>query len=175
MGEVVEPYDADKNFSVYGFGGDPEYIENDNYDRHCFPLNGNIMNDEVHTIDGILKLYRETLPKIDFVGPTNFASFLDSLLKRMQAQQEYPVYQVMLILTDGAISDLDRTKDKIIELSYFPCSIIIIGVGDANFDAMEDLDADKHQLRNSRGLVGMRDIVQFVPFREAKMKGNLAK
>ena len=27
VGEVLEPYDSDKNFDVYGFGGDAEWME----------------------------------------------------------------------------------------------------------------------------------------------------
>lgn len=45
-------------------------------------------------------------------------------------------------------------------------SIIIIGVGSANFDLMEELDGDgPGMLRNSRGIAATRDIVQFVPVR----------
>ena len=153
MGEVVEPYDADKNFSVYGFGGDPEYIENDNYDRHCFPLNGNIMNDEVHTIDGILKLYRETLPKIDFVGPTNFASFLELLnemTEDMDVTQANQKYNILLIITDGIISDMQKTVDQIVYGSDLALSIIIVGVGGADFSNMDELDADEVPLYSTR-------------------------
>ena len=47
-----------------------------------------------------------------------------------------------MLLTDGAITDFHETKLLIIELSELPCSIIIIGVGSANFQKMEDLDSD---------------------------------
>ena len=46
------------------------------------------------------------------------------------------------MLTDGAISDMEDTKRAIIEASRLPMSIIIVGVGGANFDAMNALDAD---------------------------------
>ena len=46
------------------------------------------------------------------------------------------------MLTDGAISDMNNTKLAIIEASRLPMSIIIVGVGNANFDAMNELDAD---------------------------------
>ena len=45
-----------------------------------------------------------------------------------------------------------------------PCSIIIIGVGNADFSAMEELDGDGGRLRNSAGVAAARDIVQFVEF-----------
>lgn len=44
-------------------------------------------------------------------------------------------------------------------------SIIIIGVGNANFEDMERLDADKKALQFN-GRKSSRDIVQFVPFKK---------
>jgi hypothetical protein len=42
-------------------------------------------------------------------------------------------------------------------------SIIIVGIGNADFSAMEVLDADSVTLK-SGGVCAARDIVQFVPF-----------
>ena len=46
-------------------------------------------------------------------------------------------YYVLLILTDGAIMDMSATTAAIIEASSLPLSILIVGVGDADFSAME--------------------------------------
>lgn len=46
------------------------------------------------------------------------------------------------MLTDGAISDMEATKKAIIAASSLPLSIIIVGVGGADFTAMNVLDAD---------------------------------
>ena len=46
------------------------------------------------------------------------------------------------MLTDGAISDMEDTKRAIIAASHLPMSIIIVGVGGADFDAMDALDSD---------------------------------
>lgn len=54
------------------------------------------------------------------------------------------------------------TKDAIIEASGLPISIIIVGVGNADFEAMNELDADDKKL-NVQDRVAERDIVQFVP------------
>jgi len=48
----------------------------------------------------------------------------------------------MLILTDGTITDYQKTVDQIVKASDLPISIIIIGVGGADFEAMENLDGD---------------------------------
>jgi hypothetical protein len=49
-------------------------------------------------------------------------------------------------------------------------SIIIVGVGNENFAAMDALDADKGSLCTSTGKTAERDIVQFVPMRQFLMK-----
>ena len=59
-------------------------------------------------------------------------------------------YPVLLLLTDGVIHDMPQTKDMIFELSKLPCSVIIIGVGDADFGMMDELDGDGGRLKNSR-------------------------
>ncbi|KAG7253185.1 hypothetical protein CRUP_035812, partial [Coryphaenoides rupestris] len=46
-----------------------------------------------------------------------------------------------------------------------PMSIIIVGVGPAEFDAMEELDGDEVRV-SFKGRLAERDIVQFVPFRD---------
>ena len=59
-----------------------------------------------------------------------------------------------MILTDGAIhgnyfifffilkKDMDATISSIIDAAYLPLSIIIIGIGNADFSSMEILDGD---------------------------------
>lgn len=52
----------------------------------------------------------------------------------------------MIILTDGEILDIDQTHHELVESSEYPLSVIIIGIGDAEFGIMETLDADKDPL-----------------------------
>jgi len=56
------------------------------------------------------------------------------------------------------------TKRAIVYASTLPYSIIIVGVGSADFSAMDALDCDTGLLRDQSGHVAQRDIVQFVPF-----------
>ena len=59
---------------------------------------------------------------------------------------------------------MPQTKDLVVQLSELPCSIIIVGVGGADFGMMEELDGDDGGLCNSVGQPVSRDIVQFVEF-----------
>ena len=71
---------------------------------------------------------------------------------------------VRLCLTDGMIDDVDNTINELVDGSFLPLSVIIIGVGTADFSTMNVLDADDNPLVNSRGVKAARDLVQFVPF-----------
>ena len=53
----------------------------------------------------------------------------------------------------------------VVEASTLPLSVIIVGVGNADFSAMEELDGDTVRL-NFNGKYAARDIVQFVPFED---------
>ena len=82
-------------------------------------------------------------------------------------------YQILILLTGGEINDMPQTKDELVKLSAYPCSVIIIGVGAANFSSMTELDGDDGLLCDSRDTPAERDIVQFVEFKEAMKWGNL--
>ena len=86
-----------------------------------------------------------------------------------------PVYQILLLLTDGQICDMPETKAALVDLSSLACSIIIIGVGNADFSSMDELDGDGGPLKDNQGRPCQRDIVQFVGFNKAMHKGNLAE
>jgi len=51
-----------------------------------------------------------------------------------------------LIITDGIINDMADTIDQIVRGAELPLSIVIVGVGDADFDSMDVLDADTEPL-----------------------------
>ena len=129
--------------------------------NHCFAMNGNAGNPQINGIQQIVQMYRQTLPQIGLGGPTLFGPLLEEFLTMLKVQnsQNALSYQVLLLLTDGTIHDMPRTKDLIYQLAQLPCSIIIVGVGNADFSAMEELDGDDGGLRNSAGQLVARDIV----------------
>ena len=77
-----------------------------------------------------------------------------------------------MILTDGIIDDMPETIELLVQGSFMPLSVIIIGIGDADFTDMEILDADDNPLV-SKGVKSGRDLVQFVPYN--KFKGDYQK
>ena len=59
-----------------------------------------------------------------------------------------------------------QTIDVIVEASEYPLSIIIVGIGNSNFENMDVLDADEFELVDSNGKAAVRDIVQFVKYKD---------
>merc|ERR1719506_824293 len=165
VGAILQEYDTDKMLTAHGFGGSV-----DGATTHCFPVTLNQSQHDVYGINGVHQAYVQSFQtgRVALSGSTYFAPMLRAMREKATncMSQLHQKYHVMLILTDGAIMDMKQTVDEIVLLSQLPVSLIIIGVGPADFSSMEKLDGDVHPLRHSRAsiLVCKRDIVQFVPF-----------
>jgi hypothetical protein len=92
-------------------------------------------------------------------GPTLFAPILTVILEYMKQNLHNKIYHILLLLTDGEIHDIRETIDLIVECSFYPLSIIIVGVGDGDFVSMNFLDSDEIKLRDGKGRDCVRDIV----------------
>jgi hypothetical protein len=167
VGEVLQFYDADKKFPSWGFGARPI----DGPVSHCFNLNGSSNYCEVDGIQGIMMAYTSALHNVSLAGPTLFGPVISNaaLIASQSLANGGRKYFVLLIITDGVVTDLQETKDALVKASDLPLSILIVGVGGADFKEMEILDADKgDRLESSSGRVASRDIVQFVPLRDVQ-------
>ncbi|KUF88971.1 hypothetical protein AM588_10003984 [Phytophthora nicotianae] len=178
-GAILEPYDSDKRFPVYGFGGLVSGVVN-----HCFPLTFDPSQPEVEGIGGIMKAYSDSFQFVQLHGPTKFAPLVHqaaAIARTFSAPAEQGgggnlKYFVLLIITDGAIMDMQETIDELVQASTLPLSIVIVAVGNADFTAMNALDADGKVLIDSRRQRAARDIVQFVPFNQFRRNpARLAK
>uniref|UniRef100_A0A0L8G8H8 Copine C-terminal domain-containing protein n=2 Tax=Octopus bimaculoides TaxID=37653 RepID=A0A0L8G8H8_OCTBM len=161
VGEIIQDYDSDKLFPTLGFGARLP----DGSVSHEFALNCNPNNPYCAGIQGILRAYYDSLQRVQLYGPTNFSPVINHVAKFASNVQDGSHYFILLIITDGVITDMNQTIKSIIQASYLPMSIIIVGVGSADFEAMNILDSDDGLLHSGQ-LVAQRDIVQFVPFRD---------
>ena len=80
-------------------------------------------------------------------------------------QQGKQAYTTLLILTDGAVSDIRATVQSLTAISDAPLSVVIVGIGPADFSSMQFLD-DVAERSN------IPDIVQFVEFNKHKHDFN---
>lgn len=179
---VIEPYDCDKQIPVYGFGASGPDLGYSNA-SHLFQLSGKESSPNVTGTSGVMELYLKSLPKIRQSGPTYFAPTINSAvqLARGPSEENEYTYTVVLILTDGTVCDIEETYRAIESAAKLPISIIIVGVGEEDFTQMnildgnyvneecdEDMDEQMKDPKNPINFKPVRDIVQFVSFKEFK-------
>eukprot|EP00585_Thalassiosira_rotula_P011872 CAMPEP_0196159234 /NCGR_PEP_ID=MMETSP0910-20130528/46210_1 /TAXON_ID=49265 /ORGANISM="Thalassiosira rotula, Strain GSO102" /LENGTH=1212 /DNA_ID=CAMNT_0041424151 /DNA_START=160 /DNA_END=3799 /DNA_ORIENTATION=+ len=153
VGNILAKYDIDQRFPVYGFGA-----KYDGVVRHCFQVG---QEKEVHGVKGILDAYRGVFKTpLTMSGPTVFAEVIPFAAAQAKSRlQTHPLsYTILLLLTDGAVTDVQATKQALASIADAPLSIVIVGIGNADFSAMQFLD-DFERRSNMN-----RDIVQFVQF-----------
>ncbi|ORX45376.1 Copine-domain-containing protein [Piromyces finnis] len=166
IGQVLEVYDSNKEFGVYGYGA--QFGDDDTMNFE-YPLTGDDKNPNVNGIQGVLNAYYKTLENCRLGFPTNFAPIINKItrmvkntgVEKIKNELVLKQYTILTIITDGDISDMKETIVAIREASEYPISIIIVGVGDNDFSNMEQLDGDNIQISGQGKKI--RDIVQFVP------------
>lgn len=170
VGKIIKPYDTMGLYAGFGFGAK---LRGPNCPpSHLFPLNGNDQHPYVSSIESLLEVYKKKVNEVILSGPTNFAPCIAHCNSIAQQFEGGNHYFVLLIVTDGIISDMIQTKKAIIEASKSPLSIIICGVGDAEFTAMNELDSDDIVMTVD-GKSAERDIVQFVPMNQFMPKQHV--
>jgi len=164
VGSILTHYDTDKKIPVWGFGAKYGGVV-----RHCFQCGS---KPEVDGTDGILEAYRQTFQSgLTMSGPTDITEILSTAAACSRSRQEEAktkgkqAYTILLILTDGVITDIPATSKTILSVSDAPMSVVIVGIGTANFSSMKFLD-DLGENRNGN------DIVQFVEFNAHKHNPN---
>lgn len=162
VGSILSSYDVDQLYPCFGFGGNIG-----GQVSHCFALNGNPANPQCAGVQGIFAAYEQAIHAVPLYGPTHFAPVIRAVADTAWRSRSAPMlqYHILLLITDGEVNDLHDTTEAIVAASSQPLSIIIVGVGNADFSGMNFLDSDKQPLRAPSGAAAARDIVQFVAFR----------
>jgi hypothetical protein len=78
-------------------------------------------------------------------------------------------YTILLVLTAGNVEDVKETKQHLISASKDPLSVVIVGIGEADFAGMEFLD------NFESGMEDGRDITKFVRFNDYKSYNALTE
>eukprot|EP00177_Eucheuma_denticulatum_P001144 GFKZ01002065.1.p1 GENE.GFKZ01002065.1~~GFKZ01002065.1.p1 ORF type:complete len:647 (-),score=81.99 GFKZ01002065.1:1458-3398(-) len=177
VGNMLASYSSDSRIPAYGFGANlpPQFSVS-----HCFPVTEQEFGDPFCSgVDGLVNAYRSTLNRVQLYGPTIFSEVLRTVGVIVSRRTEAAVragnnslpYTVLLVLTDGVISDYDATVAELIKLSALPLSIVVIGLGTDDFSKMQELDSSNGVLRRGAEFA-LREFVQFVPFQE--FRGDLS-
>ncbi|KAI0564256.1 Copine [Gracilaria domingensis] len=176
IGTILEGYVPDAQFTALGFGA---ILPGQNTASFDFALSGQV-DARVVGVKGLLDAYHTALQNVTLSGPTNFAPLIRNAMGLCLAQpvaQNNQHFCVLLIITDGVISDMPSTVDTIIEASHrTPIAIVIVGVGNADFASMQRLDGDNQRLTSNDGArKAKHDIVQFTPFKPGQPVEELAE
>eukprot|EP00977_Amphora_coffeiformis_P010847 scaffold2541_cov175-Amphora_coffeaeformis.AAC.3 len=136
---ILSSYDDDNRFPVFGFGA-----EVDGASGNWFQCG---LSDESDGISGVLEDYRSTFNRdlvmsqvLDFTDVIiGSAKQAERMLESAQGKGKQ-AYTVLLILTGGVGVDIKVTVEALKQAIEKPLSVIFVGVGEANFSAMENLD-----------------------------------
>ena len=155
---ILAKFDSDQKFPVLGFGA--KYSGQVNHCFRCGPA------DEVQGVKGVLDAYDSVFKSgLVMSGPTVFTEVIESAAARAMSSLEaaqrrgQQTYTILLIVTDGEVSDVAATAQCLDKVSNAPLSVVIVGVGDADFSGMRFLD-------DYATGSGKRDVAQFVQFNQ---------
>lgn len=155
MSKVVKNFDDDDIYPVYRFGC------LNTKDQSVLPLLYPEQDDpHFQGFDGVWEAYKRLAPQIEMSGPTTFAPMIKQAIEICKADPNQ--FYILVILTDGDVSDIELDKKALIEASNYPLEIIAIGFGDGPFKTMHIFD-DKVRGRKF-------DNFQFVNFTEIEKK-----
>ncbi|WAR26496.1 CPNE8-like protein [Mya arenaria] len=101
---------GDKLFPALGFGARfPDMSV-----QHEFALNFTPQNPYCNGIQGVLGAYNNAIKSVQLYGPTNFAPCINHVAKFAATKRDGSCYFVLLIITDGVISDMPQTMQAIV-------------------------------------------------------------
>ncbi|KAF3706173.1 Copine-8 [Channa argus] len=113
VGEIIQDYDSDKMFPALGFGAK---LPPDGRVSHEFALNGNPQNPYCNGIEGVMEAYYQSLKSVRLYGPTHFSPVINHVARYASAVTDGSQYFILLIISDGVITDMAQTKESIVNV-----------------------------------------------------------
>jgi len=139
---VLNPLQAQSainTINAFGFGGVP-YPDKSKATEFLFPLNGICDNPKVKNKEEVIRVYKDSIRKAKLSAPTNLQQTLRFISSKAQSEiKNEKYYELLVVLIDGDITDMNETLDLVVKSSSLPVSILIIGIGDMQFERMSEL------------------------------------
>jgi len=158
VASIIAKYDSDNKFPVWGFGA-----KYNGEMQNCFQI-----GEEAVGVEGVISSYRDVFrTDLAMSGPSVMHKVIEVAASQAKkthniaAKEGGQAYTILLILTCGHIYEMEETKKALEAASLEPLSVVIVGIGNAEFHAMQfldDLDVKPPA----------RDITQFVEFQKHK-------
>ena len=165
--EILEPYNEDQFFHIYGYGFKLKEKLKVEYDPYMFPINQKIEYPAT-PMKEINKFYNDFLKSIDFDNAkTNLHLIIQKFNNRIKADiDNYDIreYNILLIFTNNDITDEKEFVKNIIFSSTLPISIVIVGLGKGPFSKLENIESNFLNLKDDEGNKPQRKCIKFVSF-----------
>lgn len=156
---------------------------------HCFAVNGNIFAPEIRGVHEVMRCYTRCLEEIKFHGPSGLAPIIEfccNIASEREVTQDNQFYFIIVIFSNGRISDPEATIDALVAMSFLPVSVVFVGIaGDIpegegeewapDFSQLEKFDGDNQSLIDQDGRSAKRDCIQFVDFTKNHKDADFAK
>ncbi|KAH6825270.1 RING domain ligase1 [Perilla frutescens var. hirtella] len=142
IGKTLSAFDDDNLIPCFGFGDASTHDQ----DVFSFYPDGRFCEG----FEEVLTRYKDLVPQLRLSGPTSFAPVIEMALSIVDESRGQ--YHVLLIIADGQVTrSVDtpneqlsfqerQTVDAIVRASYYPLSIVVVGVGDGPWDMMQEFD-----------------------------------
>eukprot|EP00267_Zea_mays_P026874 XP_008655372.1 copine (Calcium-dependent phospholipid-binding protein) family isoform X1 [Zea mays] len=141
IGRTLSPFDDDNLIPCFGFG------DASTHDHSVFSFYPE--NRPCRGFEEVLVRYRQIVPHLNLSGPTSFAPLIYAAISVVENSNWQ--YHVLVIIADGQVTAANindgrlspqeqATIQAIVDASYYPLSIVMVGVGDGPWDAMQHFD-----------------------------------
>ncbi|KAK6947184.1 hypothetical protein RJ641_000657 [Dillenia turbinata] len=148
IGKTLATFDEDNLIPSFGFG------DATTHDQEVLSFHSD--HSPCHGFDEVLACYRQIVPNLRLSGPTSYAPIVDAAIDIVT--RSVNVHEQELSPQEK------KTIDSIVTASFYPLSIVLVGVGDGPWEDMKKFD-DKIPARDF-------DNFQFVNFTQIMAKNG---
>ena len=176
-GEVLDKYSKDHYYSVFGFGLKYQSKETENcinilYDKQ----KNNASNQKIKFLNNVISKYDEFLDKIILSSPSSICPIIDKFKEEIKKSSNPKDFNVLMIITDGCISDYKEVIDSVIEDQNLPMCINIIGIGAHPPKQMKRLNGDFGSIKSSDKKKKLeRKVLNYFHLNDYTQKNNINK
>ena len=136
-------YNPSNIYLMYGFGGEKNGNEIFEFNSHS----------DINK-DNFIEEYRNNISEVTFKEKRLFSNILKKYIEKGKNYENNNKFDIIFILTSDFCSDEEETKKTLFELENTPVFIIIIGMGNKNFNEFQEfIDNINSNLKSRKKLI----------------------
>ena len=164
-------FDFIGDFEIYGYGA--ELIDSNENNKDYFNLN---LKNNTTLIENIESVYKECLNKIKFNEDNVLSPLIQNIRKVIYSKYKSSTYSILFLLINSPPknNDFQNTIDALIENTYLPLSVVIIGIGNSEFDDIKKLFSHKNKI-SSKGIEKLRNNSYFITMKDCDLNNDILK